>query len=58
MQILDSKNNNELLRSVLAEVAKARNEIACAKQDIDKATGRLTFLLAVVNELLYRDQKE
>lgn len=58
MQILDSKTNNELLRSVLAEVAKARNEIACAKTDIDKASNRLSFLLAVVNELLDRDQKD
>ena len=56
MNILDQKTNEELERSLLAEVAKASNEIKCARQDLDKATNRLNFLLVVVNELIKRQK--
>lgn len=54
MDILDQKSNNELLRSLLAELAKANNELKCARQDLDKATGRLSFVIAVTNKLINR----
>lgn len=54
MDILDSKTDQELLQSVIAELAKARNELACAKSDLAKATSRLGFLLAVTNLLIQR----
>ena len=57
MDILDAKTDSELLRSILAELAKARNELACAKGDIDKAAGRITFLLAVANTVLNRSKE-
>ena len=57
MQILDSKTDNELIQSLLAELAKARNELGCAKADLDKASSRLTFLLAVVNTLINRSKE-
>ena len=56
MQIVKDKTNQDLLASLLAEVAKAQNEIACARGDLDKATSRLKFVLMVVNEL--KDRKE
>ena len=57
MQILDSKSHDDLMASLLAEIAKARNELSCAKADLDKASGRLTFLLAVVNNLINRSKE-
>jgi len=57
MNILDSKTDQEILQSLLAEVAKARSELTCAKRDVDKATGRLAFTLVLINTVLnrYRD---
>lgn len=54
MQILDSKSTDELLKSLLAEVAKARNELGCAEADIKKAQGRIGFLLVLINEVINR----
>ena len=51
MQILDNKTDGELLLSILAEVAKATNEVRCASADLVKAQKRLGFVLAVVNTL-------
>jgi hypothetical protein len=54
MDILDSKTRNELLKSLVAELAKAGNELKCAQTDITKAQSRLNFLLVVANELINR----
>jgi hypothetical protein len=54
MDILKTKSDKELLQSVVAEVAKAQNEIACAQGDITKARNRLKFLLVVTNDLINR----
>jgi hypothetical protein len=52
MDILDSKSDKELLQSLIAEIAKATNEVKCARGDIDKAQSRLKFLLAVAHTLI------
>lgn len=52
--LLDAKTDEELLRSVIAETAKARNEIACAKRDVEKAESRLNFLIVIANKLIER----
>lgn len=54
MEILDSKSDKELLQSMLGEIAKARNEITCAKGDIEKANNRLSFLLVLANKMIDR----
>ena len=54
MDILDNKSNDELLKSLLAEAAKASNELRCAQGDIDKAQTRLSFILMLTNTLLNR----
>jgi len=56
MQIIKDKTDLDLMRSLIAEVAKAQNEIACARGDLEKATSRLKFTLMVINEL--KDRKE
>lgn len=54
MDILDKKTDDELLASTLAELAKARAELSCAQRDLDKATGRIGFLLVIANTLINR----
>ena len=54
MDILDSKTDKQLLESLIAEIAKATNEIKCARGDIDKAQGRIKFLLVVAHTLMNR----
>lgn len=54
MDILDSKSDQELVKSLIGEAAKARNEIACALRDLEKAQSRLSFILVLANEQLKR----
>jgi hypothetical protein len=54
MQTLEDKSNEDLMKSILAESAKARNELKCAEGDLHKAQNRLSFILMLVNELLAR----
>jgi hypothetical protein len=54
MDVLDSKTNQELLESLLAEIAKSSNEIKCAQRDINKAQGRLQFAIMALNLLIER----
>ena len=54
MDILDKKTDSEILRTMLAEIAKANNEIRCAKGDLEKAHGRLNFLLVLANKMIER----
>ena len=56
MDILKTKNDLELLQSLLAEVAKSTNELKCARSDLTKAQGRLAFALACINDLLDREE--
>lgn len=54
MDILDKKTDTELLQSLIAELAKAGNEIKCARNDLDKATSRQRFLLMLAHKLIER----
>jgi len=56
MDMLDNKTDKELLESLVAEIAKATNEIKCARGDIDKAQSRIKFLLVLAHELIYRQK--
>jgi len=56
MEILDSKTNEELLKSILGEVAKATNELKCARTDLEKAQNRLSFAIMLTNELINRKE--
>ena len=57
MEVLDTKTEHELLKSMLAEMAKAQNELRCLRNDLDKAQGRLGFLIAVNNSLIKRKER-
>lgn len=54
MDVIDTKTDEELLRSIVAELAKANNEINCASNDLKKARNRVSFLLMVSNKLIER----
>ena len=56
MDLLDSKSDKELLDSLLAEIAKATNEVKCARNDLDKAQGRIKFLVVLANTLINRQK--
>jgi hypothetical protein len=56
MDFLHNKSDSELLKSLLAEAAKATNEVKCAQGDLVKAQGRLQFTLAVLNTLINRKE--
>lgn len=55
MDILDKKTDKELLQSVVAELAKATNELKCAQGDLNKAQSRLSFLVVLANKLINRN---
>ena len=52
--IFTDKSDKELLESLLAEVAKATNELRCAERDIKKANGRLQFAVMAINNMINR----
>jgi hypothetical protein len=54
MDVLDTKTDKQLLESLVAEIAKATNEIKCARGDIDKAQGRIKFMLVLAHTLIER----
>lgn len=54
MDVIDSKTDKEILRSLLAEIAKAKNELNCAQTDLKKASNRLNFLIVLANKLIDR----
>lgn len=56
MEILDKLSDKELTQTLIAEIAKATNEIRCAKADIDKAQSRIRFLLVVAHTLIERQK--
>ena len=49
---------DELIRSVEAELAKATSEARHAQEDLEKATNRLKFALAVVHNIRNRSKGE
>jgi len=52
--IYDNKTDDEILRSLEAEVAKALSELRCAKKDLEQAEVRLRFALSTVHYLKQR----
>ena len=52
--IYDDKTEDEIFRSIEAEVAKGIAELRCAKKDLDQAEVRMKFALATVHYLKQR----
>lgn len=56
MKIVEDLSDKELSQTVLAEVAKAKNELNSAERDLQKAQSRLGFLIVLANELINRGE--
>ena len=56
MDLLDQKTDHQLLQSLLAEVAKATNELRCAQGDVTKSQSRLQFALVLLNKMIERKE--
>lgn len=56
MDVLKNKSDYDLVHSIIAEVAKATNELRCAQADVRKAQSRLEFVLVVANDLIKRKE--
>lgn len=56
MDVIDNKTDKELLESLIAEIAKATNEVKCARGDLEKAQSRIKFLLVLAHKLIERQQ--
>jgi hypothetical protein len=54
MDLMDNKTDKEIYLSMVAEAAKAKNELGCAQRDLAKANSRLEFLLVLANNLINR----
>lgn len=52
--MLAKKSDRQMELTIVAELAKSTNELRCARRDIEKAQGRLSFVTAVANELINR----
>jgi len=55
MDVLD-KSSDDLVEAMLPELAKAMSELRCAKQDLEKATNRMSFILLLVNIVINRNK--
>jgi hypothetical protein len=53
---LEDYSDEDLLKSLEAEIAKTLNEIKSAQGDLDKIKGRMRFALAVIHIL--KDKKD
>lgn len=51
-------NNTEAVQTLLAETAKALNEVRHAQDDLEKVESRMKFNLALLHNLTTRDLKE
>ena len=58
MQIWNKHTTSEVLKSMEMEIAKAQNEIRCAKADVEKASNRIAFCLTAIHDLKNRDLEE
>jgi hypothetical protein len=56
--IYDNKTDDEIFRSIEAELAKALSEIRCAKKDLEQAEVRMRFALATTHYLKQRYEGE
>lgn len=51
MQIWNDLSHAEILKTLEMELAKAKNELRCAKNDLEKSTNRVNFMLSAIHHL-------
>jgi hypothetical protein len=55
VQIWSHKKDLEIIQTLEAEIAKANNEISCARRDTEKAQNRLKFAATAIQEMKKRE---
>jgi hypothetical protein len=55
MQIWNQHSRSDILKSLESELAKARAELRCAYNDIEKAQNRISFSLSAIHALKDRE---
>jgi hypothetical protein len=55
MKIWKDHSRAEILKSMMEETAKTKNELRCAQKDLEKANNRLSFCLSALNHLTQGD---
>lgn len=58
MDILNTKTDKEIMQSMLAELAKSKAELHCARSDLEKMNSRLSFCIVLANRLIQRKEIE
>ena len=58
MEIWSRHTIQEILKSMETEIAKAQNEIRCARADVEKASNRIAFCLTAIHDLKNRDLED
>ena len=48
----------DIVKSLESELAKAQNELNCAKGDLEKITNRVAFCISAIHNLKKRDIQE
>ena len=54
MKIWNDHTIQEVLTSMEMEIAKAQNEVKCARADVEKASNRLAFITSAIHNLKER----
>ena len=54
MKIVEDLETKEIYQTLLAEIAKSKNELNSAEKDLQKAQSRLSFVIVLANELIKR----
>ena len=54
MKIWNDHTIQEVLISMEMEIAKAQNEVKCARADVEKASNRLAFITSAIHNLKER----
>jgi hypothetical protein len=54
MKIWNDHTIQEILKSMEMEIAKAQNEVKCARADVEKASNRLAFVSSAIHNLKSR----
>lgn len=52
--VIQNKSDTQLMQSLIAEAAKSKNEIECARRDLNQSENRHRFILVLLNELINR----
>lgn len=58
MEIWNRNSTATILKVLESDLAKAQNEINCAKRDLDKASNRLAFCLSAIHHLKLKQDKD